>query len=42
MSNELQIAIGSVLTGSATPEEALDTAADRIDETYEMLTGSGG
>ena len=42
LSNELQIAIGSVLTGSATPEEPLDTAGDRVNETYEMLTGSGG
>jgi multiple sugar transport system substrate-binding protein len=42
MSNELQIAIGSVLTGSATPEEALDTAGDRATETHEMLTGAGG
>ena len=39
MSSELQIAIGSVLTGSATPEDALETAAERTDQAYELLTG---
>jgi multiple sugar transport system substrate-binding protein len=42
LSNELQIAIGSVLTGSATPEEALDTAGDRVSETYDILSGGDG
>jgi multiple sugar transport system substrate-binding protein len=42
LSNELQIAIGSVLTGSATPEQALDTAGDRVEQTYELLTGGKG
>ena len=42
LSNELQIAVGSVLTGSATPEEALDTAGDRVAETYEILSGGDG
>jgi multiple sugar transport system substrate-binding protein len=42
LSNELQIAIGSVLTGSATPEQALDTAGDRVAQTYELLSGGGG
>jgi multiple sugar transport system substrate-binding protein len=41
LSNELQIAIGSVLTGSATPEEALDTAGDRVARTHELLAGGG-
>ena len=39
MSSELQIAIGGVLTGSATPESALETAADRTNQAYELLTG---
>ena len=39
MSSELQIAIGSVLTGSATPEEALEIAGERTDQAYELLTG---
>jgi multiple sugar transport system substrate-binding protein len=42
LSNELQIAIGSVLTGSATPEQALDTAGDRVAQTFELLSGGGG
>jgi multiple sugar transport system substrate-binding protein len=42
LSNELQIAIGSVLTGSSTPAAALDTAGDRVAETYDILTGGGG
>jgi multiple sugar transport system substrate-binding protein len=40
LSNELQIAIGRVLTGSATPQAALDSAGDRVEQTYELLTGS--
>jgi multiple sugar transport system substrate-binding protein len=39
LSTELQIAIGSVLTGSATPREALDTARERVQQTYELLEG---
>jgi multiple sugar transport system substrate-binding protein len=39
LSSELQIAIGSVLTGSATPREALDTARERVEQTHELLTG---
>ena len=39
MSSELQVAIGSVITGSATPEEALKTAGDRTDQAFELLTG---
>jgi multiple sugar transport system substrate-binding protein len=39
LSNELQIAIGRVLTGSATPEEALDSAGERVRQTYDLLTG---
>lgn len=39
LSSELQIAIGSVLTGSATPEEALATAGERVQQTYELLEG---
>jgi hypothetical protein len=31
-----------VLTGSATPEEALDTAGDRVAETYDILSGGDG
>jgi len=33
-------AIGRVLTGSATPEEALQSAGDRVEQTYELLTGT--
>ena len=40
LSNELQIAIGRVLTGSATPEEALQSAGDRVEQTYQLLTGT--
>jgi multiple sugar transport system substrate-binding protein len=39
LSNELQIAIGSVLTGSATPREALDTAAERVEQAHDLLQG---
>lgn len=40
LSNELQIAIGSVLTGSATPQAALDRARERVQQAYEQLGGS--
>ena len=40
LSNEMQVAIGSVLTGSATPEEALDNAGERVEQTYELLSGN--
>ena len=36
ISNQLQIAIGTVLTGEATPEEALDEAADASMAAYEQ------
>ena len=39
LSNELQIATGRVLTGSATPEQALDTAGQRVQQDYELLGG---
>jgi multiple sugar transport system substrate-binding protein len=39
LSNEMQVAIGSVLTGSSTPEQALDTAGKRVEQTYELLSG---
>jgi multiple sugar transport system substrate-binding protein len=39
LSNELQIATGSVLTGSATPEQAVKNAGERVDQTYELLEG---
>jgi multiple sugar transport system substrate-binding protein len=39
LSNELQIAIGNVLTGSATPRQALDRARDRVLQSYELLSG---
>jgi multiple sugar transport system substrate-binding protein len=39
LSNELQIAIGSVLTGSATPREALDTARERVQQAHDLLQG---
>jgi multiple sugar transport system substrate-binding protein len=39
LSSELQIAIGSVLTGSATPREALATAGERAEQTHELLSG---
>jgi multiple sugar transport system substrate-binding protein len=39
LSSELQVAIGSVLTGSSTPEDALKTATDRTNQAYELLTG---
>ena len=39
LSSELQVAIGSVLTGSATPREALDTARDRVEQTHDLLSG---
>jgi multiple sugar transport system substrate-binding protein len=39
LSSELQVAIGSVLTGSSSPEDALKTATDRTNQAYELLTG---
>jgi multiple sugar transport system substrate-binding protein len=36
ISNQLQIAIGTVLTGEATPEEALDSAAEASMAAYEQ------
>jgi multiple sugar transport system substrate-binding protein len=39
LSNELQIATGRVLTGSATPAQALDTAGKRVSEDYKLLGG---
>ena len=41
LSNELQIAIGNVLTGSSKPEEALKNAGDRVQQTYKLLSGGG-
>jgi multiple sugar transport system substrate-binding protein len=41
LSNELQIAIGSVLTGSSTPADALKNAGDRVQKTYELMSGGG-
>ena len=35
----MQVAIGSVLTGSSTPEQALDTAGKRVEQNYELLSG---
>ena len=29
-----------MLTGSSTPEEALDTAGDRVEQNYELLSGN--
>ncbi len=40
LSNQLQIAIGSVLTGSATPEAALASAKERVNQAYELLAGT--
>src|SRR3954447_16809932 len=40
LSNELQIATGRVLTGSATPEEAVKSAGERVQQTYRLLEGS--
>ena len=39
LSNEMQVAIGSVLTGSSTPEQALDNAGERVQQNYELLSG---
>jgi multiple sugar transport system substrate-binding protein len=41
LSNELQIAIGRVLTGSATPAQALQTAGSRVRQLYQLFTGRG-
>jgi multiple sugar transport system substrate-binding protein len=37
ISNQLQIMLGQVLSGAATPEEALDEAAAAVDAAYERL-----
>jgi len=39
LSNQMQIAIGSVLTGGSSPEEALDSAAERVKQTWELQSG---
>jgi multiple sugar transport system substrate-binding protein len=39
LSNELQVAIGRVLTGSSTPEQALESAGQRVQQDYELLGG---
>jgi multiple sugar transport system substrate-binding protein len=41
LSSEMQVAIGSVLTGGATPAQALDNAGSRVDEAYKLLSGGG-
>jgi multiple sugar transport system substrate-binding protein len=40
LSNQLQIAVGQVVTGGSTPEEALDNAGERVEQTYELLNES--
>jgi len=39
LSNQMQIAIGSVLTGASSPEEALDAAGERVKQTWELQKG---
>ena len=39
LSNQMQIAIGSVLTGGSSPEEALDSAGERVKQTWELQKG---
>ena len=39
LSNQMQVAIGRVLTGGSTPEEALDTAGERVKQTWELQRG---
>lgn len=39
LSNQMQIAIGSVLTGGSSPEEALDAAGERVKQTWELQKG---
>jgi multiple sugar transport system substrate-binding protein len=41
LSSEMQIAIGSVLTGASQPAEALANAGDRVDQAYKLLSGGG-
>jgi multiple sugar transport system substrate-binding protein len=41
LSNELQIAIGRVLTGGTTPEQALREAGSRVNELYRLFRGGG-
>jgi multiple sugar transport system substrate-binding protein len=42
LSNQMQVAIGSVLTGSSSPAEALDAAGQRVQQTWKLETGAGG
>ena len=37
ISNQIQILLGDVLSGAATPEEALDTAAEAVQQAYDRL-----
>jgi multiple sugar transport system substrate-binding protein len=39
LSNQMQVAIGSVLTGASSPEEALDSAGERVKQTWELQRG---
>jgi multiple sugar transport system substrate-binding protein len=39
LSNQMQIAIGSVLTGDATPAEALDAAGKRVEQAWKLQSG---
>ncbi len=39
LSNQMQIAMGDVLTGGLSPEEALDRAAERVAQSYERQVG---
>jgi multiple sugar transport system substrate-binding protein len=39
LSNQMQIAIGSVLTGGSSAAEALDAAGKRVQQTYELQKG---
>jgi multiple sugar transport system substrate-binding protein len=41
LSNELQIAIGRVLTGSSSPPQALRDAGQRVRQIYQLFTGRG-
>jgi len=41
LSNQMQIAIGSVLTGGSTPAQALDSAGSSVEQSYELLSGGG-
>jgi len=39
LSNQMQIAIGSVLTGESTPEQAVANAGERVQQAYDLLAG---